>query len=228
MRKSPARASNAVRDLRNARRLGHIVRHRNWASALGILFLAGCASTSETPQGKTATEQLLLARATDRAAQGLWLPIPQGSRVFVDTSRMQIDTAGYATSALRSGVSAAGFALVDSKAEADAVMEVRAGAVSMEQMRRVFGLPAMTVPINETFNVVSIPEVSLYSRRDRIGVAEFSAFLYEPRTGAPLALLTPMTGEYRIQSHKLLMMLTWGQQRVAPGEHDPGDSWREF
>jgi hypothetical protein len=108
------------------------------------------------------------------------------------------------------------------------VFELRAGALSLEQMRRVFGLPDMRVPINDSFNVVSIPELSIYSRRDRIGVAEFSGFLYEPKTGAPLGAVLPMTGEFRIRSHKLLMIVAWGQQNVDPGQRDPGDSWREF
>ena len=37
--------------------------------------------------------------------------------------------------------------------------------------------------INETLNVVSIPELSIYSNRDRMGVAEFSGFIYDARTG---------------------------------------------
>lgn len=197
--------------------------------AIGLaLLLGGCASTSETHPGRTATEQLLVARAADRAVEGLILPIPVGSRVFVDDAYFRAETAAYAVSAIRSALSDAGYALVATRGEADAVFELRAGALSLEQMRRVFGLPDMRVPINDTFNVVSIPELSVYSRRDRVGVAEFSGFLYDPRTGAPLGAVLPMTGEFRIRSHKLLMIIAWGQQRVDPGERDLGDSWRQF
>lgn len=190
--------------------------------------LAACASTSETYPSRTATEQLLVARAADRAVEGLTLPIPGGSRVYVDDAYFRAEAAPYAISAIRAALSEAGYALAPSKTDADAVLEVRAGTLSLEQMRRVFGLPDMRVPINDSFNVVSIPELSVYSRRDRVGVAEFSGFLYEPRTGAPLGAIVPMTGEFRIRSHKLLMIVSWGQQRVDPGERDPGDSWREF
>ncbi|MDP2117010.1 MAG: hypothetical protein Q8J71_06410 [Brevundimonas sp.] len=192
------------------------------------LLLGACASTSETHPSRTATEQLLVARAADRAVEGLILPIPVGSRVFVDDAYFRAETAAYAVSAVRSALSDAGYALAPTKAEADAVFELRAGALSLEQMRRVFGLPDMRVPINDSFNVVSIPELSVYSRRDRVGVAEFSGFLYDPRTGAPLGAVLPMTGEFRIRSHKLLMIIAWGQQRVDPGERDLGDSWRQF
>jgi hypothetical protein len=95
-------------------------------------------------------------------------------------------------------------------------------------MRRVFGIPEMRIPINENFNVVSMPELSVYSRRDRVGVAEFSGFLYDPATGAPLGAIVPMTGQFRIRSHTLLMIVSWGQQSVQPGEREVGDSWKQF
>ncbi|QDH72178.1 DUF6655 family protein [Brevundimonas sp. M20] len=195
---------------------------------VALMGLTACASTSETYPSRSATEQLLIARAADRAVEGLTLPIPAGSRVFVDDTYFRAESSPYAVSAIRNALSDAGYALAPSKAEADAVFELRIGALSLEQMRRVFGLPDMRVPINETFNVVSIPELSVYSRRDRIGVAEFSGFLYEPKTGAPLGGVLPMTGQFRIRSHKLFMILTFGQQSVDPGERDPGDSWRQF
>ena len=195
---------------------------------LALLGLAACASTSETYPSRTATEQLLIARAADRAVEGLTLPIPAGSRVFVDDAYFRAENSPYAVSAIRNALSDAGYALAPSKAEADAVFELRAGALSLEQMRRVVGLPDMRLPINESLNVVSIPELSVYSRRDRVGVAEFTGFLYDAKTGAPLGAVAPMIGEYRIRSHKVLMMVTWGQQQAIAGQQNPGDSWRSF
>lgn len=198
------------------------------AVAGALTDVAACASVSETNPGRTATEQLLLARAADRAVEGLSLPIPVGSRVFVDGTFFNAENPSYALSVIRQSVSEAGYALADTRDQADAVFELRAGTLSLEQMRRVVGLPPLAVPVNETFNVVSLPELSLYSRRDRVGVAEFTGFLYDAKTGAPLGAVAPMIGEYRIRSHKALMMITWGQQAAAPGERDPGDSWKEF
>ena len=197
-------------------------------SGLAVAALAGCASTSESYVARTATEQLLVSRAAEQAVEGLTLPLPPGSRIFVDQSYFQGDGSAYAISAIRGALSDAGYALAPDKATADAVFELRIGALSLEQMRRVVGLPAMAVPINEAFNIVSIPELSIYSRRDRVGVAEFSGFLYDGRTGLPLGAVSPLIGSYRIRSHKLLMMVTWGQQQAQPGERDPGDSWKEF
>ncbi len=192
------------------------------------LHLAACASTTETYPGRTSTEQLLVARAADDAVDGLTLPVPKTARVFVDDAYFRAETAPYAVSAIRESLSKGGHTLARSREEADVVFEIRAGALGMEQMRRVFGIPEMRVPINDTFNVVSLPELSVYSRRDRVGVAEFSGFLYDAKTGAPLGVVDPMTGQFRIRSHKLFMIFAWGQQRLDPGERDPGDSWREF
>ncbi|KPF83514.1 hypothetical protein IP78_01925 [Brevundimonas sp. AAP58] len=201
---------------------------RRTVSTALMLGLAACASTTESNPGRTATEQLLLARAADLAVEGLRLPIPEQARVFVDGRYLTGEGALYATSTVRAALSQQGYRLANDRDEADAIFELRAGALSIEQMRRVVGLPPLAVPINENLNVVSIPELSLYSRRDRVGVAEFSGFVHDARTGAPLGAVTPMIGEYRIRSHKVLMMVTWGQQSARPGERDPGDSWREF
>lgn len=192
-----------------------------------LLLLAACASTSETYPSRTATEQLLVARAADKAVEGLRLPVKDGARVFVDDSYFRAENAPYAVSAVRAALSEAGYMLARDRTNADAIFELRAGALSLEQMRRVVGLPAMTVPV-ESLSFVNVPELSLYSRRDRVGVAEFSGFVYDAQTGAPIGAVAPMIGEYRIRSHRVLMMVTWGQQQALPGERDPGDSWREF
>ncbi|HRO32424.1 MAG TPA: hypothetical protein PLQ03_03340 [Brevundimonas sp.] len=195
---------------------------------VAALIVSGCASTTESNTGRTATEQLLLARAADRAAEGLILPIPQGARIFVDDVYFRVDNGAYAVSAIRASLSDAGYRLATDRNQSDAIFEIRAGALSLEQMRRVVGLPEMRIPINENLNVVSLPELSVYSRRDRMGVAEFSGFLYDARTGAPLGAVSPMIGRYRIRSHKALMVVSWGQTSANPGERDPGSSWKEF
>lgn len=198
-------------------------------AAIGLVGLVGaCASTTETNPGRTATEQLLIARAADRAVEGLTLPVPAGSKVFVDDTYFRSENSAYAISAIRQSLSEAGYALSDRRDNADVVFELRAGALSLEQMRRVVGMPPLAVPINESFNVVSLPELSLYSRRDRVGVAEFTGFVYDAKTGAPLGAVAPMIGQFRIRSHKVLMIIAWGQQSVDPGERETGDSWRQF
>jgi len=200
------------------------------AAALGttVILASACASTTESNIGRTATEQLLLARAADKAVEGLSLPLPTASAIFVDETYFQAENSRYAISAIRAALSDAGYRLTRNREDADAVFELRTGALALEQMRRVVGIPEMRIPINENLNVVSLPELSVYSNRDRAGVAEFSGFLYEAKTGAPLGAVLPMIGQYRIRSHKLFMIVTWGQQQAQPGRRNPGSSWTEF
>ena len=63
-----------------------------------------------------------------------------------------------------------------------------------------------------------MPELSLYSQTERSGVAEFSAFAYDPRTGAPAKVIRRVSGQTQMRSHKFLMVMSWGQQEVKPGD----------
>ena len=193
----------------------------------GAALAAACASTTETHPSRTATEQLLVARAADRAVSGLTLPVAPGTTVFVDETYFRAEASAYAVSAVRQALSEAGYPLARNRDQAEVVFEIRAGALSLEQMRRLLGVPAMSVPLSD-YRVVSFPELSIYSRRDRTGVAEFSGFVFRAEDGAPIAAVAPMIGQYTIRSHRLLMMMTWGQQYAEPGEQDPGASWWEF
>lgn len=206
--------------------LGRLSAFGGLGLAMGLI--SACASTTETNPSRTATEQLLISRAADQAVEGLTLPVPPGSRIFVDDSYFRAENAAYAVSAIRHALSEAGYGLSDRRDNADVTFEIRAGALSIEQMRRMVGLPSLAVPINENLNVVSIPELSVYSRRDRVGIAEFSGFVYDAKTGAPLGAVAPMIGEFRIRSHKVLMVIAWGQQSLQPGDREPGASWKEF
>jgi len=135
---------------------------------LALLLLGACASTSETYPGRTATEQLLVARAADSAVEGLTLPVDKTARVYVDDAFFRAESAPYAVSAIRSALSASGHALASTREQADVVFEIRSGALSLEQMRRGFGVPEMRLPINDPFHVVPLPEPAVHTRRDRV------------------------------------------------------------
>ena len=111
------------------------------------LALSACASTTETNPGRTATEQLLLARAADRAVEGLSLPLPAGAAVYVDESYFQGEGARYAISAIRAALSDAGFRLAQNKDAADAVFEIRAGAHTGEITRAEHGVAGLGVHV---------------------------------------------------------------------------------
>jgi hypothetical protein len=197
------------------------------ALALGLL-LSGCATPQETYPTRTATEQLLVSHAAERAAQEFSLKLPHGAKVFLDTTYFRGEGSDYAASALREALARGGHSLVPTKSEASVIVEIRVGALSTDRVNRVVGIPRLTVPISSAMDTIAIPELSVYSRRDRYGVAEFSSFAYDARTGAPIALGGRMSGVTHIRSHTLFMIFSWGDQQVRPGHPtlDPLPWWK--
>ena len=199
---------------------------RTAAVLISAAGLASCATSQETNPSRTATEQLLISHAAERAAQQFTLALPAGARVFFDTTYFQGEGSDYAISALRETVLKQGRPLSPSREQSDVVVELRMGALSLDRMNRVLGIPRLTVPVSSDLNTATIPELSLYSRRDSQGVAEFSAFAYDSKTGAPVALGGRFSGGTRIRSHTLFMIFSWGQRQVRPGDpHLDPDPW---
>ena len=194
---------------------------------MSVAVLAGCASSQETNPARTATEQLLISHAAERAAQQFTLTLPPRARVFFDTTYFRGEGADYAISALRETVLKEGRLLAVSREASDVVVELRMGALSLDRMNRVLGIPRLTVPVSAALNTATIPELSLYSRRDSQGVAEFSAFAYDTKSGEPVAIGGRFAGGTRIRSHTLFMIFSWGQRQVRPGDPniDPDPWW---
>ena len=191
------------------------------------LWLGGCATAVETRPYRTATEQLLVSHAAEKAAASFVMAIKQGTPVFLDTINFRGEGAEYAASAIRQALLSQGAILARDRSEAEVVVEVRLGALSVDQMQRVLGVPSLTLPNAANYSTFTIPELSIYSRTDRTGVAEFSAFAYNAKTGAPIAVVGRMAGKTQIRSHKLFMVMSWGQQEVRPGDPhlNTGGAW---
>lgn len=57
---------------------------------LGLVLAAGaCTTRKESNPPRTATEQLLISAAADRAAEKMNLDMPPDSKVFVDSSNIE-------------------------------------------------------------------------------------------------------------------------------------------
>ncbi|MDD3838646.1 MAG: hypothetical protein PHG43_12495, partial [Phenylobacterium sp.] len=69
---------------------------RRACALLACTALAACASASETHPSRTATEQLLVSRAVERAAAEFSLALPRDARVFLDSSAFRGEGADYA------------------------------------------------------------------------------------------------------------------------------------
>lgn len=153
------------------------------------LPLAGCGTTRSTDTNRTATEQLLVSDAIDRAVQGLSLQTLAGQSVFLDDSKLaDVVDKNYLISSIRQYLLANGCQLKEKRDEADFVVEARAGAVGTDRNDLLFGLPSMNVPQIPLVQPVPavIPEIPIAKRKDQRGIAKIAVFAYHRQTGAPV------------------------------------------
>ena len=159
------------------------------ALVLLALLHAGCGTTRSTDTNRTATEQLLVSDAIDRALQSMNLQSLSGQSVFFDDSKLaDVVDKNYLISSLRQYLLANGCSLKDKREDADFVVEARAGAVGTDRSDLLFGLPSMNVPQIALVQPVAavIPEIPIAKRKDQRGIAKIAVFAYHRQTGAPV------------------------------------------
>jgi hypothetical protein len=165
---------------------------------------------------RTASEQLLLSAAADRAAAQLSLGIPKGSRIFVDTRYFQGYDDGYAIAAIRTQMLKNGLMVVDDRLQAEAVVQVSSGALSTDQKSLLIGIPQLTVPYIPVGNSVTVPEIALFKQAEEKGIAKFVATGYDAKTGKLLATTDPRYGFSHNTNHTVLLFFSWASGDVIP------------
>ncbi|HEY3392947.1 MAG TPA: DUF6655 family protein [Lacipirellulaceae bacterium] len=153
------------------------------------LMHSGCGITRSTDTTRTATEQLLISDAIDRAVQTVNVQSLAGQTVYLDDSRLgDVVDRNYLISTLRQHLLASGCALRAERDQADYIVEARAGAIGTDRNDLLFGVPSMNVPQIFPMQPVpaAIPEVPIAKRRDQRGIAKIAVFAYHRETGMPV------------------------------------------
>lgn len=149
------------------------------------VVLAGCGTTRMSDSKRTATEQLLVSEAIERAVMKIDIRPLAGQRVFLDTAFLDDVADGkYLTSALRHQLLASGCMLANDRDSATVVVEARAGTIGTDRSSVIVGLPATSVTLNG--HDTSTPELALAKRSEQRGVAKLSVYAYERETGRPV------------------------------------------
>jgi hypothetical protein len=112
-----------------------------------LLLLTACNLTRESNPPRTATEELLISTAVDRAVEALKLDIPKSTSVYLDTSDFEGTDSKYAVSDITERVLLAGGRLATDRSKADMVVAIRSGALSTDSDGFLVGRPAMGVPV---------------------------------------------------------------------------------
>lgn len=167
------------------------------ACLAGVVFTAaGCGHTRWSDSKRTATEQLLVSDAIERAVEKVDLRPLAGRKVFLDTAFMDDTTdQHYLTSVLRHQLLASGCRIAAKVEDADVVVEARAGAIGTDRTGVLVGVPATSIEF--AGHGTTIPELSVLKRTDQRGVAKISLFAYYRESG----LAVWQSGEENVASH---------------------------
>lgn len=158
-----------------------------WAAF--VAPLAGCGTTKWSDSPRTATEQLLVSDAIDRAISEIDFSALADKSVYLDT-RYIITTLdqNYLTSTLRQHMLASGCIVKDKPDEASYVVEVRTGSLGTNRQDLLFGVPATNLPTAGLLPIgsASIPEIALVKRTNQQGVCKVAVFAYDRMSGRPV------------------------------------------
>jgi hypothetical protein len=180
-------------------------------SSLYLAFmLTGCSTTRVTLPPRSATEQMLVSEAAETAAIAIHLVLPRNSKAFLDTTNFEGLDAKYAVSAIKQSLLQQGNAIIDTRTDADVIVEVRAGALSIDSISQTVGVPGIDL------SPISVPlqteGVKIGTRSKTMGVAKFSLFAYNRKTGKLMSVVAQVVGMSRRTTNAATIM-TWTNVR---------------
>lgn len=180
------------------------------------VLLGGCASMRETQPPRTANEELLLSKAVDEATQQIDPTVASDANVFVDEADFKTESdRHYAISAINDRLLERGYRLVPSRSEADTIVAIRSGALSINKESQLWlGIPTITVPV-PLAGPLETPGLDLFRTIDRTGVAKFGLSFYDAQTGELQDTVGPVYGFSHLNRRKILM-LGWTETDLLP------------
>jgi len=149
-----------------------------------VVSALGCGTTRMSDTQRTATEQLLISNAVDRAVEQIDFRPLAGKPVYFDSQYLDgtVDK-GYLVSSLRQSLLAHGCMLQEDRTKTPYVVEVRSGGVGTDRHSLLVGVPQMTVPTFLPGQPSQIPEIPVAKKTDEQGVAKVALFAYNRLTG---------------------------------------------
>jgi hypothetical protein len=169
---------------------------------LSNFFNFASFSFRETTTPRTSTEQLLVSTAAERAVAQFDNAEEQlkGKKVFVDDHLFDSVDKPYAVSAVRHYCSEHGAILLPAATEmvkfadgketavpAERILEIRNGALGLEDKGWGFGIPSLPLPIPQTSISTASPPLYFFFRGKQEGWAKFQIWIYDPRQNAYVA-----------------------------------------
>jgi hypothetical protein len=179
------------------------------ALIVAMLALGACTTVRETIPERSATEQLLISTAVDRAVEGMNLRIPAGTKVFLEAGQLDSSNGKYAAGAIKERLLRSGANLVTDAGHADAIVEVRAGALSIDDKKTVIGTDTFNLPVPFAGQAVTIPQIALYADKERLGVVKLAAIGYRASDGKLIDTTGPQFGYAHENEQVIFFVFSW-------------------
>ena len=174
-------------------------------------LLGSCTTMRDSKPDRTATEQLLISTAAEKQAQSIDFGVPAGKKVFVEPANFKGYDAEYAIAAIREQALRQGLHLVQEKKDAECIIEIRAGALSIDQQDMLIGIPSFELPVPLAGGAFEFPEIALFKRGTEQGIAKFSAAAYDAKEGALIATAAPPASASYQKETVLLFFISWSE-----------------
>ncbi|MEQ8349666.1 MAG: hypothetical protein RIB84_09435 [Sneathiellaceae bacterium] len=186
------------------------------------LILAGCSTARKTHPERTATEELLISKAADAAAERLSLPIPRGAKVHIEAANFEDPDGKYAVGAIRDRLLQDGARLARDKDDADVLVAIRSGALSIDDSESVLGIPEFDLPI-PLAGTFTFPGLAVYSDKERKGVAKFVATATDNRDGRLIGTTGPQFGYSHKRRFTVLFFFSHSSDDLIPDDQRDQD-----
>lgn len=183
--------------------------------SMACVLAAGCTTEKTSSPTRTATEQLLISTAADRAAKNLSFQMPASNKVFVDSTNFEGTDGKYAISVIKDEFLKRGMRLVADRKDADAIVEIRSGALSIDESTAIVGIPEFNIPIPAAGNL-TFPEIALFKKSERQGLAKFAATGYSTQTGELISSSGPKYGFSEKTQWVVALFVSWTTSDLLP------------
>jgi hypothetical protein len=189
--------------------------------ALAVIVLAlaltGCATIRVTDPPRTATEQFLMSQAVSRALAQLNVDALRDRKCWIETAyltgaetiivngeiRERVFTTpeqAFAAAELRERLLMAGTRLVQKKEQAEVIVEVRSGAIGVDRLENLIGLPAIAASSALAGGGAgsgipfATPEIAIYKNTRQRGFASVAFVAYRADSGEYVTSSGPYIG----------------------------------
>lgn len=169
--------------------------------ALVLGLPAGCTKV----ESYDATEQFLLSQAASEATEQVSPQTLRGRTVYIDDQYMSVPSdsrsaMNYMIGDFRTQVLLAGGRMVDSRGEAEIIVEIRTGGIGIDRYEFLVGIPS--VPLGSVAASagmpsipVTTPELALIKNTRQLSTASVAYVAYWADTGEIVASSGPFVGQ---------------------------------